>query len=185
MMAALCPSGATSTVFALLTSVQMAGSTLAGSLSSALTHALEVRLGDYSNLGTLTVATAAIRLCTLLCVGLVPAKTTRTLEAETAGSGRLLSSVVPATPSAFVEAGSSLTDGDQATSTSGSHNGQQGFEFVELADGASNNSDANGEVFVGTQPPQRHPRWPYGAMLLLSMIAASLTWSLASMFSHL
>ena len=34
MMAALCPAGATSTVFALLTSVQMAGATVRGSLSS-------------------------------------------------------------------------------------------------------------------------------------------------------
>ena len=41
-------------------------------------------LDDYSNLGALTLMTAAIRLCTLLCVGLVPAKTTRALQAETA-----------------------------------------------------------------------------------------------------
>lgn len=197
MMAALCPEGATSTVYALLTSVQMAGSTLAGSLSSALTHALGVRLGDYSNLGALTLMTAAIRLCTLLCVGLVPAKTTRALQAETAVSGRLLRSVGSSDKEDSVESTVAAdprgsTHGHEPTVTTTTSRQQKAFGFVQLEDdgpSAPNSSEASrSRASVATTPTHAQAglrRRPYGAVLLFSMIAGSLIWSLVSMFSHL
>ena len=84
MMAVLCPSGATGTVFALLTSVQMAGGTLGASLSAALTHAVGVTLEDYSRLAELTVACVTLRLATLLFIGLVPRQSMEQVAADTA-----------------------------------------------------------------------------------------------------
>ena len=60
----------------------MAGATLAGSLSAGLTAALGITLDDYSRLWQLTVACTTIRLCTVLCVGLVPLRNPSALEAE-------------------------------------------------------------------------------------------------------
>ena len=92
MMAALCPNRAASTVFALLTSVQMAGATLAGSLSAGLTAALGITLDDYSRLWQLTVACSSIRLCTVFCVGLVPLRNPSALEVESLESEALQAS---------------------------------------------------------------------------------------------
>ena len=194
MMAALCPEGATSTVFALLTSVQMAGSTLAGSLSSALTHALGVRLGDYSNLGALTLVTAAVRLSTLFFVGLVPTKTTRALQAETDGSGRLLSSTASSDKAAdhSVERdGAVAADGRSecrnGRAMSNASPQQRAFSFVQLEDAqsTSNSSGASSESAAHAHSHARGRRYPFGALLLFSMIVGSLTWSLVTMFSHL
>ena len=62
LMASMCPKGAESTVFALVTSVQTAGSTFSGSLSSMATSYFDISLRDYSRLWQLTLFTASVKL---------------------------------------------------------------------------------------------------------------------------
>ena len=142
--------------------------------------------------------TAAIRLCTLLCVGLVPAKTPRALQAETAVSGRLLRSVGSSDKADSVECsvaadprGSTHGHWSEPTLTTTTSRQQKAFGFVQLEDdgrSAPNSSEASRSRAIIATP--RHAqaglrRRPYGAVLLFSMIAGSLIWSLVSMFSQL
>ena len=70
----------------------MAGATLAGSLSAWLTAALGITLDDYSRLWQLTIACTSIRLCTVVCVGLVPLRNPSALEVESLESEALQAS---------------------------------------------------------------------------------------------
>ena len=72
LMASMCPRGAESTVFALVTSVQTAGATFSGSLSSVATSYFDVTLHDYSRLWQLTLFTASIKLISLPLLPLIP-----------------------------------------------------------------------------------------------------------------
>ena len=166
LMASLCPDGAASTVFALLTSVQMAGSNLSGSLSSALTRALAVDLDDYSNLWKLTVACSAVRLSTLCCIALVPDQTPSNIER-----------------------------GSEERAARGLAQQDGGVEGVGAALAAGHGTHATSYMtsFLQIEHPQNHARAPssrnrhpyFGAVLLFSLIGASLVWSLTSMFSNL
>eukprot|EP01043_Picozoa_sp_COSAG02_P017675 COSAG02_NODE_806_length_16963_cov_20.149312_8_plen_231_part_00 len=96
MMGQLCPPGVEGSVFAMVTSLQMVGSTISGTLSAQLTLALGVTLTDYSNLPLLTMITASLKLTALPFVVLAPkhihvaapqsAKTTAPAEGPTKGS---------------------------------------------------------------------------------------------------
>ena len=59
-------------VFAMVTSLQMVGSTISGTISAQLTLALGVTLTDYSNLPLLTIITASLKLTALPFVVLAP-----------------------------------------------------------------------------------------------------------------
>jgi hypothetical protein len=72
MMGQLCPPGVEGSVFAMVTSLQMVGSTISGTLSAQLTLALGVTLTDYSNLPLLTIITASLKLTALPFVALAP-----------------------------------------------------------------------------------------------------------------
>lgn len=72
MMGQLCPPGVEGSVFAMVTSLQMVGSTISGTLSAQLTLALGVTLTDYSNLPLLTIITASLKLTALPFVVLAP-----------------------------------------------------------------------------------------------------------------
>ena len=88
LMASMCPKGAESTVFALVTSVQTAGSTFSGSLSSMATAYFDVSLRDYSRLWQLTLFTASVKLISLPLLPLIPnAIATDTPRKEKAGDG--------------------------------------------------------------------------------------------------
>ena len=167
MMAALCPSGATGTVFALLTSVQMAGATLGGSLSAALTRATGVTLDDYSRLSTLTVACVALRLATLLALGLVPRQSMEQVAADAASRG---SSGGGGAGRRFVQLAEETTtkppDGDAP------------MPDAKSAAGDSSTSGGGGS--------QRQPRRRYlGAVLMLGLIASSLVWNVTAMLRSL
>ena len=56
----------------MVTSLQMVGSTISGTLSAQLTLALGVTLTDYSNLPLLTIITASLKLTALPFVILAP-----------------------------------------------------------------------------------------------------------------
>ena len=62
LIASVCPDGAVSTVFALVTSIQAAGTDVGAALSASLSAALRIKLHDFSSLSTLIV------LCCLLQV---------------------------------------------------------------------------------------------------------------------
>ena len=72
LMASMCPKGAESTVFALVTSVQTAGSTFSGALSSMATSHFDISLRDYSRLWQLTLFTATVKLVSLPLLPLIP-----------------------------------------------------------------------------------------------------------------
>ena len=67
------PKGTEASVFALVTSLQMVGSTAGGALSAVLTETFGVTLRDYSSLGTLIWITSMVKLVSLPFVALVPA----------------------------------------------------------------------------------------------------------------
>lgn len=177
MMAALCPDGAASTVFALLTSVQMAGQTLSGSLSSALTHALGVSLDDYSRLGLLTLACVTIRLSTLMCIGLVPDENPKELQARQATPTRPATSLEA--PVLLQSDGGSGVDGALAGATPPVAGAQPSCTPSSLAPAGFFQLDEGGHV------PARRAGRPIGAVLLFSLILASLVWSLTTMLSNL
>jgi hypothetical protein len=72
LQASLCPTAATSTVFALVTSLQMAGATLGDSMSALVTALLGVTQTDFRALGTLTTLGAASQLLGLPLLFLIP-----------------------------------------------------------------------------------------------------------------
>jgi len=72
LQAAMCPAAATSTVFALVTSLQMAGATLGDSISALVTMVLGVTQSDFRKLGTLTMLGAASQWLALPLLFLVP-----------------------------------------------------------------------------------------------------------------
>ena len=168
MMAALCPNKAASTVFALLTSVQMAGQTLSGSLSSGLTGALGIKLEDYSRMWLLTLLCSTLRLCTVFLLGLVPPRNPR--EVELKSEGRLDSGEAETTPR-DVELYVLQTDAPMLP--------------------AQEREDAAGRrPAVDAQQSAERPRHgrkpiPRGTLLLFTLIVASLLWSLYKMFSSL
>ena len=165
MMAALCPDGAASTVFALLTSVQMAGATLSGSLSSGLTRAVGVRLGDFSRLPHLTLACVAIRLGTLLALGLVPRLSIADLEAQV-GRSRRAGGGALRRPRAFAP----LEEEAEAGSSTAKAGALPAPTELEHADAIQASA---------------HRRSPFGALLLFTLIGTSLIWSLSTMLTNL
>ena len=188
-------SGAASTVFALLTSVQMAGATLAGSLSAGLTAALGITLDDYSRLWQLTVACTTIRLCTVLCVGLVPLRNPSALEAE---SEALQASGVGATlgASAAVETArielhdTPMLRAQDVSSENMSEKGRTSPEPLRTNETAGLPEQTTLQAQqLGSEASSRRrcgngPK-PWGTVLLFSLIVASLLWSLYNMFSGL
>jgi len=192
-------SGAASTVFALLTSVQMAGATLAGSLSAGLTAALVITLDDYSLLWQLTVACTTIRLCTVLCVGLVPLRNPSALEAESEalqGSGAsatLGASAAVETARIELHDTPMLRAQDASSEHMSEHmsekgrtspeplrtNQTAGFPEQTTLQAQQLGSEASSRRRCGNGPK------PWGTILLFSLIVASLLWSLYNMFSGL
>ena len=191
MIAALCPSKGTSTVFSLLVGVQKAGATLSGVLSSILTHALGLQLDDFTNLPLLTILCSAARLAILLCVGLVPARTPADLA-----NRRTVNRPATATATTWSLDGGTRPDrgdavaggckGDVADGPA-LHSARSATRFFEL--------DEEGEERRGSIPaPSRgvdrrisvHGRpSPHGAIVLGGLIATSALWSLTSMLSNL
>ena len=167
MMAALCPNKAASTVFALLTSVQMAGQTLSGSLSSGLTGALGIKLEDYSRMWLLTLLCSALRLCTVFLLGLVPPRNPR--EVELKSEGRLDSGGGETTPR-DVELYVLQHDTPM-------------LPAQEREDAAGRRPAVDAQQSA-ERPRQRKPI-PRGTLLLFTLIVASLLWSLYKMFSSL
>ena len=194
-------SGAASTVFALLTSVQMAGATLAGSLSAGLTAALGITLDDYSRLWQLTVACTTIRLCTVLCVGLVPLRNPSALEAESealqaSGVGATLGASA-AVETARIELHDTPMLRAQAASSEhmSEHMSEKGCASPEPLTNRTNEAADLPEQTtlqaqqLGSEASSRRrcgngPK-PWGTILLFSLIVASLLWSLYNMFSGL
>eukprot|EP01051_Picozoa_sp_SAG22_P014281 SAG22_NODE_1708_length_3768_cov_2.094576_1_plen_157_part_00 len=72
MMGQLCPPGVEGSVFALVTSLQMVGATMSGTVSALLTAGLGITLEDFSMLPALTLLTAGCKLTALPFVVLAP-----------------------------------------------------------------------------------------------------------------
>ena len=180
-------SGAASTVFALLTSVQMAGATLAGSLSAGLTAALGITLDDYSRLWQLTIACSTIRFCTVLCVGLVPLRNPSALEAESEAL-QASSAGAPLGAGAVVEtARIELHDTPMLRAHgASSENVSESMSEKERAfpQQATLQAQQLGPVGSSRWRPGNGSK-PWGTILLFSLIVASLLWSLYKMFSSL
>ncbi|KAL1519709.1 hypothetical protein AB1Y20_023219 [Prymnesium parvum] len=72
LMARMCPDGAESTVYALVTSVQMVGSTVGGVISQTATAAFAITNTDFSSLWMLTIVSSTSKLIALVFLPLVP-----------------------------------------------------------------------------------------------------------------
>lgn len=72
LMARLCPAGCEGTVYALVTSIQGVGGTVAGIFSKILTHQFVPTNIDFSKLWQLTLICALLKLTALLFLPLVP-----------------------------------------------------------------------------------------------------------------
>lgn len=72
LMARLCPPGAEGTVYALVTSIQGVGGTVAGIFSKILTSSFDITNTDFSRLWQLTLTCALLKLTAILFLPLVP-----------------------------------------------------------------------------------------------------------------
>ena len=188
-------SGAASTVFALLTSVQMAGATLAGSLSAGLTAALGITLDDYSRLWQLTIACSTIRFCTVLCVGLVPLRNPSALEAESealqaSGAGATLGAgaVVETARIELQDTPMLRAHGASSENVSESMSEKERASPQPLSVGLPQQATLQAQQLGPVGSSRRRPgngSKPWGTILLFSLIVASLLWSLYKMFSSL
>ena len=186
-------SGAASTVFALLTSVQMAGATLAGSLSAGLTAALGITLDDYSRLWQLTVVCTTIRLCTVLCVGLVPLRSPSALEAESEALQASGASAAVETARIELHDTPMLRAQDASSEHMSEHMNEKGRtspeplrtnETAGLPEQTALQAQQLGSEASSRRRCGNGPK-PWGTILLFSLIVASLLWSLYNMFSGL
>lgn len=178
----------------------MAGATLAGSLSAGLTAALGITLEDYSRLWQLTVACTTIRLCTALCVGLVPLRNPSALEAESealqASGAGATSGASAAVETARIELhdtpmlrahDASSENMSEHMSENMSEKGLKGLrtnETVVLPEQTTLQAQQLGSEASSRRRCGNGPK-PWGTVLLFSLILASLLWSLYKMFSGL
>mmetsp|Transcript_41552 Transcript_41552/g.66813 ORF Transcript_41552/g.66813 Transcript_41552/m.66813 type:complete len:304 (-) Transcript_41552:54-965(-) len=72
LVASLCPEGVKGSVYAAVTSVQIAGGTISGSLSATLIEGLSITLSNYDNLWKLVVICSCLRLLVIPLVLLLP-----------------------------------------------------------------------------------------------------------------
>ena len=177
----------------------MAGATLAGSLSAGLTAALGITLDDYSRLWQLTVACTTIRLCTVLCVGLVPLRNPSALEAESEALQASGASATLGASGAVETARIELHDTpmlraqDASSEHMSDHMSEKGRTSAEPLR-TNETAGLPGETTLqaqqlGSEASSRRrcgngPK-PWGTILLFSLIVASLLWSLYNMFSGL
>eukprot|EP01065_Artemidia_motanka_P014363 TRINITY_DN18335_c0_g1_i1.p1 TRINITY_DN18335_c0_g1~~TRINITY_DN18335_c0_g1_i1.p1 ORF type:complete len:580 (+),score=139.54 TRINITY_DN18335_c0_g1_i1:74-1813(+) len=87
LLAKICPEGVEGSVYALVTTVQMSGGLVGGTLSAEFTKSFGVTLDDFSNLWRLTVLVSCVKLLPLLFVPLVPDRP-ELARAVTTNSGR-------------------------------------------------------------------------------------------------
>eukprot|EP00465_Bigelowiella_longifila_P006847 CAMPEP_0185270046 /NCGR_PEP_ID=MMETSP1359-20130426/41372_1 /TAXON_ID=552665 /ORGANISM="Bigelowiella longifila, Strain CCMP242" /LENGTH=208 /DNA_ID=CAMNT_0027861465 /DNA_START=205 /DNA_END=827 /DNA_ORIENTATION=- len=83
LVASLCPEGVKGSVYAAVTSVQIAGGTISGSLSASLIEVLNITLSNYDNLWKLVVICSFLRLLVIPLVLLLPTQ----LSSSTSGVG--------------------------------------------------------------------------------------------------
>ena len=177
----------------------MAGATLAGSLSAGLTAALGITLDDYSRLWQLTVACTTIRLCTVLCVGLVPLRNPSALEAESealqasGASATLGASAAVETARIELHDTPMLRAQDASSEHMSEHMSEKGRtspeplrtnETAGLPEQTTLQAQQLGSEASSRRRCGNGPK-PWGTILLFSLIVASLLWSLYNMFSGL
>ncbi len=74
LVASICPEGVESSVYAAITSIQIAGGTISGSISAMIIEGFGITLSDYSNLWMLVMTCALVRLLAIPFIPLLPTK---------------------------------------------------------------------------------------------------------------
>jgi len=87
LIAAICPAGVESSLYALVSSVQMAGSTVGGTISAILIEKFGITLTEYSGLWRLIILCAAVKLLILPAIPMLPANLSISRDIETSKSG--------------------------------------------------------------------------------------------------
>eukprot|EP01062_Namystynia_karyoxenos_P066600 TRINITY_DN60509_c0_g1_i1.p1 TRINITY_DN60509_c0_g1~~TRINITY_DN60509_c0_g1_i1.p1 ORF type:complete len:618 (+),score=186.94 TRINITY_DN60509_c0_g1_i1:87-1856(+) len=96
LLAKICPEGVEGSVYALVTTVQMSGGLVGGTLSAEATKGFGITLDDFSNLWRLTLLVSCLKLLPLACVPLVPRhpETARAVTEMSGRAARLLTFVI-------------------------------------------------------------------------------------------